>query len=360
MELLCALLTGFFFWLLVYQWRRKSIARWREVAGEHLCTALNIRARWGRWVFLGYFGLALIGGIYNFFNLPHLALQLQWEVAVVFAVVLMLGIPATRNIAVEVRRRGLFCSKVGDRLWISARHFVPWNQIATCQWVPKQYGVISRFDDAFNRLTIAQEAVSPETKAAVTAAMGQFAPVYDHEGTLLAKPSAEQRNAKWVSWRDMDRPRFQFDLQTLMLLAVVVACAASLVGIQYRTPEAQALRRLAVFDPQIRYWPADGDVYELDFSGCVTKLTDNDMVYLEPLLGLRRLDLAGSAITDAGLDHLKELKKLDYVNLANTSVTEEGMRRLRRALPKANIQKSILWVPPNAVPLTPTLPRKGK
>jgi hypothetical protein len=358
MELLCALLTGFFLWLLVYQWRRKSIARWRQVAGSLICVAKSTRPRRVRWAFFIYFSLILIAHICSAVVGNHLTFDSQLGVALVFTIVLLLGIPARRHIALEVRERGVFCGRVGDRISTGRLHFVPWNQIATCQWVVKSYGVASRFDDARNCLTIADNSVPPDQKSAVTAALGRFAIVYDHDGTRLAEPDEEHRNANWVSWRDLDRPRFQFDLQTLLLLAVVVACAANLFGLHYRSPEYQAIVKLKAFDPEIRCWPND-EVLDLDFSRCTNKPTDDDLANLEPFSELLRLDLAGAPITDAGLTHLKGLKKLQYVNLANTGVSAEGIEDLKRALPHAGIAKYVRWVPPSAVPLAPS-PPKGK
>jgi hypothetical protein len=345
-ELFCALLTGFFLWLLIYQWRRKSIARWRRVAGDHLCTAASTRGRQARWVFFVFFLLALLSNGYNAVSQPGFALGSQFGLAVTFALVLLLGIPTTANIALEVHRRGVFCSKVGDRVSATRRHFVPWNQIAACQWVPKSYGVGSRFDDTFNRLTIAQEAVSPETKAAVTAAVGQFVPVYDHDGALVAEPDEDHRKARWIPWRDLDRPRFQFDLQTLMLLVVVIASAASLCDVHLRSPHYRAISRLEAFDPQIDY--VRDDVWWLDFSACAKKPTDDDLVYLEPLTELTMLDLSGAPITDAGLEHLKGLKNLRYLTLANTGVTSQGMKDLQRALPDVSIG-AIRYPPPQTI-----------
>jgi hypothetical protein len=356
MELLCALLTGFFLWLLVYQWRRKSIARWRQVAGELLCAAGSTRPR--RWTFFVCLSLALAGHTCNAISRGHPTLGSQFGLAGLFAVVLLLGIPATRNVTIEVRQRGVFYSRTGDRILPGRLHFVPWNQITVCHWVRKGYGTVSKFDSTFGRLRIAQDTIPPEQKPGVTAAIGQFVPIYDYDSAPLTKPDETRRENNLNSWRELDPPRFQFDLQTLLLLVIVVACAANVFGLRYRSPEFQAMRKLGAFDPKIQY-NGRGEVFELDFSTCANKPTDNDLTYLEPLTELRILDLSGAAITDAGLLHLKKLKKLNAVNLANTGVTDQGMADLRRALPKANIGKQVLWIPPNAVPLAPT-PPKGK
>jgi hypothetical protein len=356
LELLCSLLTGFFCWLVIYHWRLKSVARWRHTAGELIYVAKSTRPRVLRRLSFVYFCLALAASIYSAVWRNHLSLESLWSVAAAFMLVLLLGIPAARHIALEVRERGVICNRVGDRFSAARFHFIPWNQIATCQWVAKSYGVASRFDDTHNCLTIADNAVLPDQKKAVTAALGQFAVVYDHDGTLLAEPDAEHLKAKWISWKDLDRPRFQFDLQTLLLLAVAVVCAANLCGVCYRGPRHQAIASLEAFGLEIDY--VNDGVWELDFSGCATKPNDDDLANLEPLEELVRLDLSGAPITDAGLTHLKGLKKVHWINLKDTNVTDKGMADLRRALPKAAIDKYTTirsTTPPVIAP-----PAKGK
>ena len=235
---------------------------------------------------------------------------------------------------------------------------MPWNQIAACYWVPRSFGTVARFDDTCNRLTIGEDAISPEQKGRVTFAIGRFVPVYDYDGAPLAKPDESQGKPRWISWRELDGPPMrplQFDLQTMLLFTVVVACFAGMVSLRYRDPEFQAVMKLREFGPGIDYWGGD-HVHRLDFSSCSNKPTDDDMVCLEPLAELATLDLSGSPITDAGLKHLKGLKKLRIVELANTGVTEAGMADLRRSLPDANVGQSP-WIPPNATPPAPTPPK---
>ena len=42
-----------------------------------------------------------------------------------------------------------------------------------------------------------------------------------------------------------------------------------------------------------------------------------------------RLDLAGTAVSDAGLEHLRGLTQLRSLNLAGTSVSDTGMEKLK-------------------------------
>ena len=142
----------------------------------------------------------------------------------------------------------------------------------------------------------------------------------------------------------------------MLLLVVVVACFANLVGLRYRSPRYRAIAKLEAFDAAIVY--INNDVWRVDFSWCMKKPTDDDLVCLEPLSELVDLDLAGAPITDAGLEHLKGLKKLRNLNLANTGVTDKGIEDLRRALPGArSIGKRVQWIPPGVVPVAPTPPK---
>jgi len=356
-ELFCALLMGFFLWLMVFHSRRKSINRLRQLAGNNVFQGKSACARRLHWAWFAILVVWVFLGIAGHFA-GRQTLGSQFGLALWFSIILLLGIPARANMALEVRERGILCGKSGDRRQIGRLVFTPWSQIGTCQWVPKSFGGITKLNDINNCFTIAQDAIAPEHKDGVTAAIGQFAPIYDHDGTLLAKPDQEHRDAERVHWRSLDGSRFQFDLQTMLLLVVVVACAASLCGIRYRSPPYQAMAKLGAFGPKIRYSGRD-DVCELDFSACANKPTDDDLANLEPLVELAQLDLAGTPITDAGLSHLKGLKNLRHVNLANTGVTSKGMEDLQQALPNTTIEKRVQWIPPGAVPVAPT-PPKGK
>ena len=62
-ELLCSLLTGFFLWLLIYQWRRKSLARTDRLAGSLLCRAGSIRLSPARWVLFIWFFIVVLWNV---------------------------------------------------------------------------------------------------------------------------------------------------------------------------------------------------------------------------------------------------------------------------------------------------------
>lgn len=66
-------------------------------------------------------------------------------------------------------------------------------------------------------------------------------------------------------------------------------------------------------------------------------VTDDELVHLQGLSGLRTLDLARTAVTDAGLEHLGALAGLQQLHLAGTDTTAEGRARLAAAAPQLTI-----------------------
>jgi hypothetical protein len=352
MQLFCSLLTGFFLWLLIFHWRRKSIARLRKLAGDLVVKTKSGRPWKWRLTLLAFLLVGLLSNVGS--ALMHgrglNAIGFYFGNAVVFALILILADSLRATIAFEVRANGILCGRRGHSGWTGSPFLTPWNQITAYQWVPESFGCLGRLDDTHGWFTVAEVAIAPEDKNALTAAIGQFVPVYDHDGTLLAKPEQDNVATQHVPWQSLDFPRFQFDLQTLLLAVVVVACVANLFALHYHSPHYQALKRLESLGPNITYF--DDDVWRIDFSNCTNKPTDDDLVNLEPIVEIVNLDLSGSPITDAGLTHLKGLKNLCHVNLANTAVTAEGMENLQQALPdKRSVGK---WVP-----APPSLPAKA-
>ena len=64
-----------------------------------------------------------------------------------------------------------------------------------------------------------------------------------------------------------------------------------------------------------------------------TAITDAGLVTLKKNLRLVSLNLVNTAITDAGLAHLVEFKKLEKLYLMQSKVTEGGVDKLAKALP---------------------------
>ena len=71
-----------------------------------------------------------------------------------------------------------------------------------------------------------------------------------------------------------------------------------------------------------------------------TKVTDEGLRSIEGLKNLRRLHLEHTKIGDAGLTHLKGLTNLEYLNLYGTQVTDSGLAELEGL---KNLKALFLW-----------------
>lgn len=60
-------------------------------------------------------------------------------------------------------------------------------------------------------------------------------------------------------------------------------------------------------------------------------VTDDELVYLEPLTELRELNLSRTGVTDGGLVHLEPLTELTTLNIDGTAITFGGLRELFQA-----------------------------
>ncbi|MCE5267707.1 MAG: hypothetical protein LLG00_07465 [Planctomycetaceae bacterium] len=348
MQLLSALLAGFFFWLMLFRSSRRRLARAREEAGQLLLEVRN-----ARWFVYGFFALRISiialaciqgaqilwlwskmqGGILDRYVLLHsISFYLSLFAAAWMGMLMICAFPPQKcRIAFEVRRNGV--------VWQAGLcSFVPWNDIDECRWCTLKMirrgfwsgRILRRFSNG--RMTIFERDIASGQKEAVTAAIGRFVPVADADGTLLVQleravapiSAAASRAPAW--WR------FQFDLQSLMLLVVVASCIASNYGMHYRRlqPQREAIARLQSFPGSVT---ALNDVVAmLDFSKCPRKPGDADLVCLEPLEDLSSLDLSGAPITDAGLVHLKRLHRLELLRLSNCAITDAGLSNLHGLL----------------------------
>jgi len=70
-----------------------------------------------------------------------------------------------------------------------------------------------------------------------------------------------------------------------------------------------------------------------------TPVTDAGLVYLKELKGLRELYLYATPVTDAGLAHLKELTGLQFLGLRLTNVTDAGISELKKSLPNVRVSR---------------------
>lgn len=331
MEHLCALLTGFFLWLFLFHWVRSSLARSREAVGALLIevAAGRKQRRMARLIQIQSYLITLV--------LLGLAILMQRIIAshersavddflagTILFQVLQTVFPAIRvDAAQELRERGV----------VRAIFWTPWGKVRECRWHDKWV----KRDARRHTLLIERGDRRAEEVEAINAAVARFVPVYDENGTLVAEPdAAERENLVALSRRSVGW-RFQFSLQSVLLLMVVVSCAASCYGIHYRRalPQHQAVATFGRFKP-IVYENGD-DVWLVDFKACALKPGDDDLAALAALPNLEYVHLDGAPITDAGLKHLRTLKKLKMVTLSNTKVTQTGVDELKRALPKATI-----------------------
>ena len=134
--------------------------------------------------------------------------------------------------------------------------------------------------------------------------------------------------------------RFQFSLRSLLFFVLVASSAMSWYGIHYRRDVAEETKEKAILAQLERFRPGVshiGDGLWLSFSSSRVKPGDRDLAVVAKFSRLYTLDLSRAPITDAGLVHLERLASLRIVYLWDTQVTDAGVKRLKRALPKADI-----------------------
>jgi hypothetical protein len=346
MELSCALLTGFFWWLFLYHWHHSKLARARDVAGPLL---IEIRApesvvRKARWQCRFYFArfLPLLVVWWIFSALSDKSLPLDFLVAVLTCALLHTVFPPYRTDAsLELRAKGVLRREQIEDGRPLELTFTPWEEISQCNW----YGRMPEYCLHTKHLALETAGLLPDEIAAVTAVAGRFVPVYDSKGKPLAEPESRKTRTEADSRTESGGSlKFQFDLKSLFLLTLVVSCAASCWGIHSRRPRPQEIlaAKLSKFHPQIHCH--GDDVYRVDFTTCAVKPGDDDLKRLQEL-ELTVLDLDGSPISDAGLQYLYEIRTLREVSLLNTKVTQTGVEELKQHLLNADIRWSATPLP---------------
>jgi hypothetical protein len=113
--------------------------------------------------------------------------------------------------------------------------FTPWEEITGCNWYDKmpEYRVHTK------HLPLESDGLLPGEVAAITAVVARFVPVYNSKGKLLAEPESAEADVSASQSPRGGALIFQFNLQSLMLLTVLVSCAASCYGIHYRRIQSQ-------------------------------------------------------------------------------------------------------------------------
>jgi hypothetical protein len=69
-----------------------------------------------------------------------------------------------------------------------------------------------------------------------------------------------------------------------------------------------------------------------------SRVTDAGVRNIAQLKDLEELFLTGAPITDESVPALASLTKLRTLSVTDTEITDEGLRRLRQALPEADIR----------------------
>jgi hypothetical protein len=347
MELLCALLTGFFLWLFLYHWRRSATARAREAAGALLAEVgaprqLVLMARWFRIPFA--IMMAVPFGVYVWLQCGQTyssrSLLDDFMIGFLLFNFLQAALPAWQfDCPTELRQQGVVRA-------VGMTTFRPWSRIPNCRW----YERWPKKPWTRQSLLLDCRDLSSEEIEAATAAAARFVPGNDVDDQRIAEPPPAQGAAGAAGAKPSGRWRFQFNLQSLLLLTVVVSCAASCYAIHDRRlrPQREVLAKLNAFQPNVI--EIGEDINWVDFKACTTKPGDDDLACLNGLRKLEYLYLDGSPVSDAGLKHLHAIKTLRSVSLSNTKVTQQGIDELQRQLPDATI---LCYPAPPAAPVAP-------
>jgi hypothetical protein len=325
MELFLILLTGFFLWLLIYDGSRRSFALLRTEAGALICSA-PIKGQQFHFFPAMFFIVLLLINVwlldrvhtgFDFFSSFNMSIFVWFILASIFP-------PFSFHTAFEIHEKGL----------VSRGLFAPWCEIRSYQ---VNSGGLCQF--TFHDFSRAY-AIPSRRKEEIKTILQRMIETRSFE---LDPASNDVRPHP-----PLRRPRFQFDLRSLLIFFIFASTLSSLGGIHYHRWEEkqQTVAALEPFHPKIEY--SMSEVWQLDFSQSAKKPSDDDLPLLLKFPRLRHLDLTGAPITDAGLEHLAALKNSVLINLTGTRVTQQGVDRLRKALSK---HSPVIWMPPPAPPI---------
>jgi hypothetical protein len=387
MEFVSGTLSGILLWLFILHcvWSARKNAR--DHGGELLLAVerppRSVLKKIGLFIALAfplafYFLLfvLLYNGAYTWKPLNYSIAALQLFQVIQFSTH---SIVAWLKVLLEIRRKGIV---VNLRFW-------PWDRIKYCR--PARYydGVEFCVQGGFERKIYAL--VPKEQRDTVIEAVAPYVEIHDYYNELVSKPSP-QTTAEDSTAQPAEKPKIkysflQYDLRTLLLLALVVASFSSWYGILFRRSEetVNQISRLEAKFEGVECREYGKGLTSLNFSKCKKELTDADLVelvnctqldmlvlpkcsitdagltnlqglkelsflsiesekvtdaglaHLEGLTKIHYLSISGNHITDAGLAHLKGLKNLRTLYLFHTGVTSEGVRKLKKELPNAEI-----------------------
>jgi hypothetical protein len=170
----------------------------------------------------------------------------------------------------------------------------------------------------------------------------------------------------WMLVSLIFRRRVQFGLRTLLVFVTLCAVVCSWLAVRLREARRQA-EVIAALNKKFYYIELDsefdnggnrladpiapgtqplrdllGSDFFTDVEGLTflnTELTDEDLADVASLTRLKRLSLVFVTVTDAGLSHLEGLTNLRSLFLiTNVSDDDDGVKKLKRALPKCEIE----------------------
>jgi hypothetical protein len=118
--------------------------------------------------------------------------------------------------------------------------------------------------------------------------------------------------------------------QSLLFLAAYVLLAPAFIA---NAQENEEQRRAA---EEIKKLRDEWVLSDIDDEGAVLgvdlsyskKVSDNDLVLLQPFKKLQILRLDNTRITDKGLEKIRDLKELRILELRDTQVTDKGLKSL--------------------------------
>jgi hypothetical protein len=323
MELLAALLTTLLTLLFVWHVGRSALARAREEAGD---LVLRVPLPYARALQVVVPLLAL-GGCFGPLMMMQVSLDLSlegfmlvnWALVTFNMAIVVLSLNG--GFVIEIHRNGLVWSG-----GIFAR-VAPWDRVRYCKWTVDGKLLVQLDNRSFTR------PVARKQREAATEALGRFAEVRSHDGSVVAaRPPSTESGEDAGDGVPPRQPRevyrLQFSLKTLLLFMLVASSAFAWFGIYWRRHQHEA----AVLDALADYQPSvtriSGEVW-LDFSSSPVKAGDAALAEVARLDRVRSLNLFGCPVTDAGLAHLAHVDRLEYLYLSNTQVTDAGLAHLR-------------------------------